>query len=349
MKKIVKQVLGIDVAQKELVVCLGRMHDDWTPELYSQGTFANSKKGFDAMVKWVKKFTIDATPVRYVMEATGVYHESLAYYLEGKGYEVSIVLPNKISNYVRTLEVKTITDKTASEAIARFGLERKLDKWKRPKPVFKNLKQLTRERDQIVETRTLAKNQLHAEMAEAFPNPSSLHRIKALIKFLDKQVAEILKELTELVKQDHQVYESIDVICSISGVGRLTAATVLAETNGFELIRNKRQLTSYAGFDVKEKQSGTSIKGKPRISKKGNRHLRKAMHLPALAAIRHDKKFKAVFVRLVSKHGIKMKAVVAVQRKLLEMIYTVYSKNTVYDKNYLNHNEAELDKQTSLA
>jgi len=349
MKKIVKQVLGIDVAQKELVVCLGRMHEDWTPELYSHGTFVNNKKGFDAMVKWVKKLTIEATAVRYVMEATGVYHESLAYYLEGKGYEVSIVLPNKISNYVRTLEVNTITDKTASEAIARFGLERKLDTWKRPKQIFKNLKQLTRERNQIVETRTLAKNQLHAEMAEAFPNPSSLHRIKALIKFLDKQVAEILKELTELAKQDGQVHESIELICSIPGVGRLTAATVLAETNGFELIRNKRQLTSYAGLDVREKQSGTSIKGKPRISKKGNRHLRKAMHLPALTAIRHDKKFKAVFVRLVSKHGIKMKAAVAVQRKLLEMIYTVYSKNTAYDKNYLNQNEAELDKQPSLA
>jgi len=345
MKKIVKQVLGIDVAQKELVVCLGRMHDDWTPELYGHGTFANSRKGFDAMVKWVKKLTIEATAVRYVMEATGVYHESLAYYLEGKGYEVSVVLPNKISNYIRTLEVKTITDKTASEAIARFGLERKLDKWKRPKQIFKNLKQLTRERDQIVETRTMAKNQLHAEMAEAFPNPSSLHRIKAHIKFLDKQVAEI----TELVKQDGQVHESIELICSIPGVGRLTAATVLAETNGFELIRNKRQLTSYAGLDVREKQSGTSIKGKPRISKKGNRHLRKAMHLPALAAIRHEKKFKAVFVRLVSKHGIKMKAAVAVQRKLLEMIYTVYSKNTAFDKNYSNQNETELDKQLSLA
>ena len=349
MKKIVKQVLGIDVAQKELVVCLGRMYDDWTPELYSHRTFANSKKGFDAMIKWVKKLTIEDTAVRYVMEATGVYHESLAYYLEEKGYEISVVLPNKISNYVRTLEVKTITDKTASEAIARFGLERKLDGWKRPKQIFKNLKQLTRERDQIVETRTLAKNQLHAEMAEAFPNPSSLYRIKAHIKFLDKQVAEILKELTELVKQDHHVNESIDLICSIPGVGRLTAATVLAETNGFELIRNKRQLTSYAGLDVKEKQSGTSIKGKARISKKGNRHLRKAMHLPALAAIRHEKKFKAVFVRLVSKHGIKMKAAVAVQRKLLEMIYTVYSKNIAYDKNYLHQNEAELNNQHSLA
>ena len=348
MKKIVKQVLGIDVAQKELVVCLGRMFDDWTPELYSHSTFANSKKGFDAMVKWVKKLTIEDIAVRYVMEATGVYHESLAYYLEGKGYEVSIVLPNKISNYMRTLEVKTTTDKTASVAIARFGLERKLDQWKRPKQIFKNLKQLTRERDQIVQTRTLAKNQLHAEQAEAFPNPSSLHRIKAHIKFLDKQVAEIVKEITALVKQDGQVNESIELICSIPGVGRLTAATVLAETNGFELIRNKRQLTSYAGLDVKEKQSGTSIKGKPHISKKGNRHLRKAMHLPALSAIRHEKRFKAVFVRLVSKHGIKMKATVAVQRKLLEMVYTIYSKNTAYDKNYLTPNEAELNKQPSL-
>ena len=86
------------------------------------------------------------------MEATGVYHESLAYYLAQEDCEVSIVLPNKISNYFKTLEVKTITDKTSSGA--RFGLERKLDLWKRPKPIFKKLRQLTRERDQIVQERT---------------------------------------------------------------------------------------------------------------------------------------------------------------------------------------------------
>jgi transposase len=349
MKKIVKQVLGIDVAQKELVVCLGRMHDDWTPELYSHGTFANTKKGFEAMIKWVKKLTVETIPVRYVMEATGVYHESLAYCLDGKSYEVSIVLPNKISNYFRTLDVKTITDKTASEGIARFGLERKLDCWRRPKQVFKSLKQLTRERDQIVDERTMAKNQLHAEKSEAFPNPRSVARVNARIKFLDKQVTEILKEIIALVKQDKEVSRSIDTICSIPGIGRLTAATVLAETNGFELIRNKRQLTSYAGLDIREKQSGTSVKGKPRISKKGNRHLRKAMHMPALAAIRHEQRFKAVFTRLVSKHGIKMKAAVAIQRKLLEMIYTIYRTNVVYKKDHLTLNEIEHEKQTSMA
>ena len=95
-------------------------------------------------------------------------------------------------------------------------------------------------------------------------------------------------------------------------------------------------MASYAGLDVKEKQSGTSVKGKPRISKKGNRYLRKAMHLPALAAIRHDERFKAIFARLVGKHGIKMKAAVAVQRKLLEMIYTLYKTNKIYDPHYLN-------------
>ena len=335
MKRIVKQVVGIDVAQKELVICLGRMYDDWTPELYASKAFVNSAKGFTALTQWVKKLTEESSSVRYVMEATGVYHESLAYFLEGKAFEVSIVLPNKISNYFRTLEVKTVTDKTASETIARFGLERKLDLWKRPKPIFKKLRQLTRERDQIVQERTMTKNQLHAEQAEAEPHPSSVNRIQKRITLLNKQEKEIQQEIAKMAKEDLEVSGSIEVIRSITGVGLLTTVTALAETNGFELIRNKRQLTSYAGFDVKEKQSGTSVRGKARISKRGNRYLRKAMHLPALAAIKHSDRFKAIFLRLVSKHGIKMKAAVAVQRKLLEMIYTIYKTKTLYNEDYL--------------
>ncbi len=342
MKKIVKQVLGIDVAQKELVVCLGRMYDDWSPELYGTKTFANTIKGFIALLLWVKKLTDERICVRYVMEATGVYHEALAYFLDGKGYEVSIVLPNKISNYFRTLDVKTVTDKTASETIARFGLERKLDDWQRPKPIFKKLRQLTRERDQLIQARTVAKNQLHAEKSEAEPNKSSIARIKKQIALFNKQEQEIRADILEQLKQEQDVKKSVTTICTLSGVQLLTAVTVLAETNGFELVRNKRQLTSYAGLDVKEKQSGTSVKGKPRISKKGNKYLRKAMHLPALAAIRCDERFKAVFARLVSNHGIKMKAAVAIQRKLLEMIFIIYKTNKPYDKDYFKKLESSI-------
>jgi transposase len=347
MKKIVKQVVGTDVAQEELVVSLGHKHDDLSAKVYAHRTFPNSVKGFVALVSWVRKLTDETVTVRYVMEATGVYHERLAYFLDEKGYELSIVLPNKISNYFRTLDVKTVTDKTASEAIAGFGLDRELVKWKRPGQVFKKLKQLTRERDQIVSERTMVKNQLHAERTEAEPNKSTITRAERRITVLNKQEKEIGAEISLLVKGDEALSQSVKLICTIPGVGILTAATVLAETNGFDLIRNKRQLVSYAGLDVKEKQSGTSVKGKPRISKKGNKYLRKAMHMPALAAIRHEERFKAIFRRLVSKHGIKMKAAVAVHRKLLEMIYTVYKTKTAYDKNYLqkenvNHGQQEI-------
>jgi len=345
MKKVVKQSVGIDVAQKELVVCLGRMHEDWSTELYAYKSFTNTSKGFLSLAQWVLKLMEPTVPIRFVMEATGVYHESLACYLADHSYCLSIVLPNKISNYARTLSVKTVTDKTASEAITLFGLERNLDDWKRPKPIFKRLRQLSRERNQLVQERTMVKNQLHAEQAESEPNVSSIKRIKQRILLLSKQEKAINEEIESLVKKEKTISQELTLLCTIPGIGPLTAATILAETNGFELVRNKRQLASYAGFDVKDKQSGTSVKGKTRISKKGNKYLRKAMHFPALSAIRHDERFRSIFARLVSKHGIKMKAAVAVQRKLLEMTYTVFKTQTAYNKNYLQ--EIEITRQSS--
>lgn len=341
MRKVVKQVAGIDVAQKELVVTLGRMLDDFSIELFSYKVFKNNDLGVKLLVDWVNKLTDYEVPVRYVMEATGVYHQKLAYYLVDNGCEISIVLPNKISNYIRTLELKTITDKSCSQAIAQFGLERKLDKWAKPKSIYKELQQLTRERDQIVQERSVIKNQIHAEKTESEPNQKSLERMQARIRFLNSQEKEIKADITDIVSKDPDLKQVINNITTIPGVGELTAVIVLAETNGFELIRNKSQLSSYAGLDVKEKQSGTSVKGKPRISKKGNRNLRKSMHLPSLTAVKWDENFKNIYARLISKNGIKMKALVAVQRKILELIYILFKNETVYDKEYITKNSAQ--------
>ncbi len=335
MQNLLKQTAGIDVAKDELVVTLGQMDQETHVELVACKTFINNKKGFSELIRWTEKLLSRQVKIMYVMEATGVYHEALAYYLSDQGHQVSIVLPNKISNYARTLDIKTITDKTASQAIARFGLERKLEVWQRPQKVFRNLRQLTRERDQLIGERTMLKNQLHAERAEAFPSEKSISRMTERITLLSKQEKEIKTELAGLIKTDTALVKQVKTLSSIPGIGNLTAIVVLAETNGFELIRNKKQLVSYAGLDVKEKLSGTSVKGKPKISKKGNRHLRKAMHLPALAAIRHNERFKAVFARLMAKHGIKMKAVVAIQRKLLELTYIIWKNNKLYDNAHL--------------
>lgn len=332
--KLLKQVLGIDVAQKELVVTLGRMYDDLTIELYAYNVFKNTEKGFLQLTDWINKLTDKEIKVRYVMEATGVYHQKFAYYLDQKEEDISIVLPNKISNYMRTLDIKTITDKTCSEGIARFGLERKLDNWKKPKDIYRVLKQLTRERRQITDERTIVKNQLHAEEAEAIPHFKSIERLKKRINFLNTLEKEIKDEIKDSIKGHDQLIIDISNICTIPGVSILTAATVIGETNGFELIRSKKQLTSYAGLDVKEKISGTSVKGKPTISKRGNRYLRSCLHLPALSTIKWDDNFRDQYARIVAKHGIKMKGCVAVQRKLLELIYIIYKNKIAYDKDY---------------
>ena len=331
---LLKQVSGIDVSQKELVVTLAELKADLTKEFKGYKVFYNTEKGMNLLLKWVDQNTQGNLPVHYVMEATGVYHERFAYFLESKGKHISIVLPNKISNYMRSLDTKTITDKTSSQAIALFGLDRKLDKWTKPAEVFKRLKQLTRERDQLVAERVMVKNQLHAEQTEALSNASSIKRLNTRIKFLSKQESEIKQDINSLIKDNPKVKEIIDRITTITGIGDLTAIIVLAETNGFELIRNKKQLVSYAGLDVREKESGTSVKAKPRISKKGNRSIRKAMHLPSLSAVKHDNHFKEIYGRLVSKHGIKKKALVAIQRKLLELIYIIYKNETVYQMDF---------------
>lgn len=330
MKKAIKQVVGIDIAQKELVVTLGKLYEDFSIDFPSYQVFKNTDKGFDLLISWVKKITDASIDLRFVMESTGVYHERLAYFLDDKSFKTSIVLPNKISSYIRTLDLKTITDKTASQAIAQFGLERKLESWIRPNPILKKVKQLTRERDQLVEERSAIKNQIHAETSEAEPNSTSLKRMQERIKMINKQEVEIKKEISSFIGKNEELKNQIERLQTIPGIGSLTAAIIYAETNGFELIRNKKQLTSFAGLDIKEKQSGTSIKSKPKISKRGNKHLRKAMHLPALSAIRHDQKYKDLFVRLVGKHGIKMKAVTAVQRKLLELAYILHKNKTTY-------------------
>jgi transposase len=332
--KVIKQSIGVDVAQNELVCAFGSLLDDLSGKIIARKTFANSLSGFKACLKWAISLKNADLEVLFVMEATGVYHEKFANWLYDQKEKLAVVLPNKISNYMRTLSIKTVTDSTCADAIAQFGLERKLDHWAPPKPIYRNLKQLTRERDQIVAERVAVDNQIHAEKTEAYPNENSLKRFKERRKLLCKQEKEIKNEIHKLVKSDEELDKDVKNITTITGVGELTAVIVLAETNGFELVRNKKQLTSYAGLDVREKQSGTSVKGKSKISKKGNRSIRKAMHLPALAAIRHCDLFKDIYARLVGRHGIKMKAAVAVQRKLLELIYILYKTKQPFNLNY---------------
>jgi transposase len=338
MKDMIKQCIGIDVSQKEIDVTFGIYGLDQSVKFLESRKFKNTEKSFPKFLKWANKLTKRELPLFFVMEATGVYHERLAYFLHDSEEKVIVVLPTRASNYAKSLEVKTITDKESSKTLTRMGLEKKMDLWIKPNSTYNYLKQLTREREQLQKSKTVCSNQIHSEKKCACPNTESMKRARKRIKMINDQIAETEKEINDFIAGNAELAKEINYMTSIKGVGVITAATVLGETNGFSMIKNKRQLVSYSGYDVVRKDSGTSVHAKPRISKKGNRHIRKAMHFPALTSIRWDEKNKGQFLRMVQKHGIKMKAAVAVQRKLLVLMYTLWKKKEIFDAAFLSQN-----------
>jgi transposase len=334
MKKILKQSVGIDIGKDDLVSKYARLDESFHQEIVSSKELKNNPKGFKILLDWVNKLKAKDIELRFVIEATGVYYESLACYLVDQGQKVSVILPNRAKAFSKTLVVKTVNDMTAAESLALMGLEKKLDDWQKPDEEFNHIKQLNREREQLIQERNMIKNQLHAEQHSAWLVERSIHRMKDRIKYISKQIKQVEQEIQQILKANTSLNERIDKVCTLIGVGHITACAVIAETNGFHLIRNKRQLVSYAGYDVVEKTSGTSVRGKPHISHRGNKSIRKAMYFPAMTAIKYDAKMKQLYERLLNKHGIKMKALVAVQRKMLSLMYTLWTKNQAYDPEY---------------
>jgi len=348
MEKLLKQAIGIDCAKDDFVASHGKYFENTEIQITSTQTIKNTEQGFVKLESLIKKLAVKDMPINVVMEATGVYHEKLACFLYDKGYPVSVVLPQRAKAFMKTLKTKTVTDKESSKGLTVMGLEKKLDLWQKPDKIFNVLKQLTREREQVQKSLTQVKNQLHAEKSGAWPNAKSINRMKQLQRVYNNQITEIENEIKNIIKESPALQKKINHITTIPGVGFITAATVIAETNGFNLINNKKQLVSYSGYDVVEKTSGTSVRGKTHISHKGNRHIRRAMHMPALTSIRHTHLNKELFKRLVSKHGIKMKGVVAVQRKLLVLIYTLWKKQEDYDEAKYLCIKIEQPKKTAL-
>jgi len=123
-------------------------------------------------------------------------------------------------------------------------------------------------------------------------------------------------------------------VLTIKGIGIMTVAVILAETQGFEFVQNIRQLCSYAGYDVIQRESGISVSGKTKISKKGNSRIRGAMHFPALVASRHNSLMKTTYQRINSRNTYNMVGATAIQRKILVLIYTLWKNDTVFDENY---------------
>ena len=343
-----KYCVGLDIASKKIDVCISVIDDSQKVKVLSSRSFVNSVAGFKTMEEWVNKNHKEKqVDLVLCMEATGVYHENCALYFFEKGFKTSIILPNKAKHYLISLGLKSKNDKIDARGLSRMGAEQCLGLWEPMGKFFYELRQYTRQYQNLQEQKTVFRNQLHALRHAMYQNKKMIKQQEATIKLFDKQLLELVDLIKKHLDSDKIVKDKVKNICQIKGIGMLTVAAVLAETNGFELFKNYKQLVSYAGFDVVERESGTST-GKTKISKKGNGHLRRAMFMPAFTAVRYkEKSLLDLFDRTFAKHGIKMKSYVAVQKKLLILIYHIWKKNEKFDPNY-TQTKALLQEELNL-
>jgi transposase len=331
---ILKQTIGIDVSMDNFEARFGTIDANQDEFISKAEKFNNNLKGFKNFLKWALSVRASKSlPVTFVMEVTGVYHENLAYFLHSKGYQVVIVLPNKIKNYAKSLETKSKTDPIDAMTITRFALERKLTAWAPPEPFIRAIKELSREYVSLKTMMTEIKNQIHAKQSAKYTDKDITKRKRRLLKELQKQIDEILQQIKKLFQSKPGLYEKIIKVATIKGIGEITVIIILAETNCFEHVTNINQLISYAGLDVVLNESGKK-KGKTTISKKGNKFIRRALFMPAMSACRSNTKMKETFARLVSKGKNKKAALIAVARKLLVLIYTLWKNDTEYIQDY---------------
>lgn len=344
MTSFLRYCVGLDISKDTLQVCFSVIDHTGHVTVKATTKLDNKPTRFIRLLDWVARHRRVELPLTYLMESTGVYHEAIAWYLHQHDQAVSILLPNKAKYYLKSLGYKSKNDKIDAQGLSRMGLEQQLPVWK---PLSKNLyalRLLTRQHQRLQELKTQSTNQQHALGHSAFENEFITRQLVKLIAVYDQQLTPLSEAIAQLIEEDPILKPRIEGLIKIKGLALLSVAVLVAETNAFEGFTNQRHLVSYAGYDVVENQSGNHS-GKTRISKKGNSRLRRILHMPAFNAVRfNEPTCKALYDRVYERSGIKMKAYVSVQKRLLLMAYALWRHGVEYDPEYLANRAGQAKK-----
>jgi len=335
----IKYSLGIDISAQSFDCCISTIDKLQKVSVKNTRKFNNNKQGFISLKDWITKhYKQKEISLSIIMEATGVYYESCALFLYENDFSVSVVLPTKAKRYLQALGLKSKNDKIDAKGLARMGAEQCLETWTPADEFYYQLKRLTRQHQALQELKTNVKNQLHAIHNSMYLNDLVVNQLENTIVHLISQIKEIEKAITEHIKSDSSIADKVAGICQIKGVSTLSAAVIIAETNGFHLFKNAKQLVSFAGYDVVENQSGKH-NGRTKISKKGNSRIRRILLMPAFNVVKYKQTpFVNLFERTYSKHKIKMKSYTAVQKKILVIAFYLFKKDCAYDNGYYTRN-----------
>jgi len=316
--------LGIDIAKVKFNVCLINQSDKLRHKV-----FLNTATGFEQLQQWLSKQGVQR--VHACLEATGTYGEALALFLHQTGHTVSVINPAAVKAFAQSRLSRTKTDRVDAELIARFTQAQEPSAWTPLPPEVRELQALVRRLESLIEMRVAEENRLSSGITVKAVRES----VQEHLAYLNEQI----KRTEELIRQhinDHPgLKRQSQLLDSIPGIAETTAALLLSEITNIKQYRSARQVAAYAGLVPRERQSGSSLRGRARLSKIGNARLRRALYFPAITALRCSPFFQTWAAGLQERGKCKMTVICAVMRKLVHLVYGVLKTDKPFDPEWM--------------
>lgn len=323
--------LGIDVAKAKLDCCL--LIDTELLKRRNK-TVTNNKTGFAELVGWLARQGMDVSRVHAVLEGTGVYHEQAAICLHDAGVTVSIANPAQVRDFARGLAVRTKTDGVDSLVLARYGLMVRPSAWQPPSPEARMLQALLSRREAVAQD--LQRERNRQEKAESTEVPIIVqHSITDSIRFLEQQLRQLQQDIDDHIDRHPKLKTDMGLLQSIPAVGPRVGSQLLSVMT-LRRFDTAEQLAAYLGLVPVERQSGTSVRGRARLSKAGPSHVRAVLYMAAVVATRYNPHVKALYQRLVANGKSKKSALGAAMRKLVHLCFGVIKTRSAYQPDYVD-------------
>lgn len=313
-------ILGIDIAKLKFNACLIQPSGKLKHKV-----FPNHASGFAQLRQWL--FQQGVERVHACLEATGTYGEALSLCLHQAGHRVSVVNPAAIKAFAGSRLSRTKTDKVDAELIARFCQAQEPVAWTPLSPEVKELQALVRRLESLVEMRVMEDNRLSSGITVDLVRQS----VEEHLSYLNQEIERTEELIRQHIKNHPRLKQQSELLDSIPGIAETTAALLLSEITDITHYSSARQVAAYAGLVPRERQSGSSVRGRTRLSKIGNARLRKALYFPAMTALRSSAFFKQWAEGLRERGKSKMSVICAVMRKLIHLAYGVLKTGQPFD------------------
>lgn len=288
--------------------------------------FSNNQEGFGRLLKFLDSDSC------CVMEATGAYHQKLAFWLFSKGCKVSVVNPIVIKRFAQMRLRLAKTDKADAKMIRQYAEAENPEVWSPPQEYITEAFEINGLITLLIRQRTALKNKLHSVNHKEGVFSIIVKTLKQQIKNLDQEIHKLEVSMEKLI-QEHEC-EMLTTLCSIPGIGKKTAMFLIVITDGFRSFENSKQLCAYLGLAPTIKVSGKSVRGQSRISKTGNSTIRNLLFMCSFTACERNKACRELYTRMVEKGKSKKVALIAVANKLLKQSLAIAKSGIVYSEDY---------------